>query len=242
MPGLRGCVCLLAGLLIASSAGAIAINQIDDFQDGTTQGWSAGSVLNPNPPQNLPDLGPAGLGDDVLSITGTGVFGPGANLVALNPVPFTGPSQWTGNYTAAGVAMIFLSVRNPSSSPLTLRLGVGAGDSLVSDGLFATTNGIPIPAQSGWFNVLFPLTAADLTFSFSNTPLTPINNPVVALTQVSQLRILHSTVISFRGEPIAAQLLVDNVVALPEPALSLQLGCALASLWVAQQLRRRGRV
>ncbi len=123
MPGLRVLVCLLFTLLSAPGAGAIAILLVDDFQDGTTQGWSAGSITNPNPPQNAPNAGPAGAGDHALLITAVGGFGPGSNLVALNPVPFTGPSQWTGNYSAAGVAMIFMSVRNPSASALTLRLG-----------------------------------------------------------------------------------------------------------------------
>jgi hypothetical protein len=239
MPGLRMLVCVLTTLLLATGADAIAILQVDDFQDATTQSWGTGSLANPNPPQNVPNVGPAGAGDHSLRITGVGGFGAGSNLVAMNPVPFTGPSQWTGNYSAAGVAMIFMSVRNPSASAITLRLGIGAGNSLLSDGMFATTAGIPIPALSGWPNVSIPLLAANLTFSFSNTPGTPIVNPAVALTDVTQLRILHSTAVNFRGEPIAAQLLVDNVVAVPEPGLPLQLGCAFGSLWVARAMRKR---
>ncbi len=238
MPGLRGLVFLLVFLLSAPGAGAIAILQVDDFQDGTTQGWISGA-FNPNPPVNLASLGPAGPGDHVLSITGNGVFGSGSNLVAMNPQAGTGTSQWTGNYTAAGVAMIFMTLRNPSNVSLTIRLGLVGGDPNVSDGRFVTTDGILLPPNSGWFSVEFPLTAADLTYSTSFTPTTPITNPTVALTQVSELRILHSTAVNYRGEPIAAQLLVDNVVAVPEPGLPLQLGCAFASLWVARAMRKQ---
>ena len=41
----------LAALLaaITTPAAAVTIGQIDDFQDGTTQGWGSG-LINPNPP------------------------------------------------------------------------------------------------------------------------------------------------------------------------------------------------
>ena len=105
--------------------------------------------------------------------------------------------------------------------------------------MFAGNTAVPINAQSGWRNILIPLTSSDLTFSFSNTPTTPITDPAVALTQVTQLRILHSTALSFRGESINAELLVDNVVALPEPGLPIQFGCALGSLWIAHALHKQ---
>ncbi len=235
-------LCVALSLLLATRVGAIAINQIDDFQDGTTQDWDSGGGGNPNPPENRPDQGPAGLGDHVLAIIGNGGFGAGSNLVALNPQPFTGPSQWTGDYTSANVAMIFMSVRNPSAVPISLRLGIAAGNTFTSDGMFATTNAVSIPALSNWRNIVVPLLASDLTFSFSNTPGSPISDPNAALTQVTQLRILHSNSVSFRGEAIAAELLVDNVVALPEPSLPLQLGVALGSLALLQRYRRRFRV
>jgi hypothetical protein len=173
-----------------------------------------------------------------LLLTANGTFGAGSNLVVMNPPPFTGPSQWTGNYTSAGVGLIWMQVRNPSNSALSLRIGIGAGNSLVSDGMFVTTNAVAVPATSDWRTIVFPLASTDLSFSFSNTPLSPITNPATALTDVTQLRLLHAVALSFRGEPIAAQLLVDNIVAVPEPGLPLQIGCALGALGAVEAIRK----
>ena len=38
---------------------------LNDFEDGTTQGWSNGGS-SPNPPTNIPDGGPGGAGDAFL--------------------------------------------------------------------------------------------------------------------------------------------------------------------------------
>jgi hypothetical protein len=238
MPGLRFVVLLVLVSISAARADAIALLSPDDFESGTTEGWGVGSATSPHQPSVALDAGPLGTGDDSLLLTSSGSFGAGSNLVVMNPVPFTGPSQWTGNYTAAGVGMIWMQVRNPSNASLSLRIGVGAGNSLSSDGFFVTTNAIAVPANSGWRTLAFPLSAADLTFSLSTTPLTPISNPATALTDVTQLRLLHAVAVSFRGEPIAAQLLVDNVVAVPEPAFLLQLGCAISALGALEAVRK----
>lgn len=226
-------------VLPAVAAGAVTLGHRDDFQDGTTQLWTAGSDFNPVPPRNLADAGPLGVGDNALSIRGTGQFGSsGGNLVALNPRPFTGASQWTGDYTAAGVTHLFLQAKNAGATNLTVRVGIGAGSSLSSDGMFASNAGFLLPAGSGWQTLVIPISASDLIFSFSNT-VTPINDPATALTQVTQLRLLHSTAVTFRGEAIAGELLVDNIVALPEPSLGLQLAFGLGCLWRVQRHRRR---
>jgi hypothetical protein len=241
MPGLRlfvcAFVCLLVPLSFASAAFGITLGQIDDFQDGTTQGWNSGGA-NPNPPANAANAGPLGAGDHALSITGNGGFGPGSNLVAMNPQAGFGSSQWTGNYTAAGVGLLFTTLRNPSQVPLSIRIGLVGGTS-TSEGRFVTTDAVVVPANSGWFTVDFPIGPADLTFSTSFTPGNPITDPAVALTQVIELRIVHSVAINYRGEPIDAELLVDNIVAVPEPGLVLQLACGIGVLGVARAIRRQ---
>ena len=63
-----GSLAALLTLFLAAghSASAIMIDQIDDFQDGTTAGWSHGNPSSPNPPANVPTGGPAGEGDAYL--------------------------------------------------------------------------------------------------------------------------------------------------------------------------------
>ena len=79
--------------------------QRDDFQDGTTQGWTTGGA-NPNPPTWVSDGGPEGVGDGFLRVEGNGSSGAGGNLVAFNS------AQWTGDYLAAGVTAIRADLRN----------------------------------------------------------------------------------------------------------------------------------
>ena len=48
----------LALALQAQVSQAVTIAQIDDFQNGTTMGWTVGSGSNPNPPANVADVAP----------------------------------------------------------------------------------------------------------------------------------------------------------------------------------------
>ena len=75
---------LAAAFFAAAPAGTVTLGQIDHFQDGTTQGWMRGLPMNPAPPINVPDVGPAGVGDHSLQITSTGGGGPGSRFVANN--------------------------------------------------------------------------------------------------------------------------------------------------------------
>ncbi len=212
---------LIAALTAASPAAAVVLGQIDDFQDGTVQGWIT-SLANPNPPINVPDVGPAGLGDDSLQITSTGIAGPGGRWVANNL------TQWAGDYPTAGVDMIALDVNNIGTVLLNLRLGfTGPG------GFFVTTVSLPIAAGSGWQTVAFSIAAANLTGA-TDQPSLDVNATLAA---VSQLR-LHSAVNpTWRGDIIVAQGLVDNVIAVPEPAQSLLLAAGLPLVGLLQRRR-----
>ena len=87
MPGLRGCSARYqASWSSRSDAGAIAILQVDDFQDGTTQNLERGEPANSDPPRTSRTSGRPEQANALL-ITGSGGFGAGANLVALNPCP-----------------------------------------------------------------------------------------------------------------------------------------------------------
>ena len=193
----------------AAPATAVTLGQIDDFQDGTTQAWMTGPV-NPNPPVNVPDVGPAGLGDHSLQITSAGAFGPGSRFVAFNA------AQWAGDYPTAGVDLIVLDVNNLASVTLNLRIALdGAG------GRFVTMASVPIAVGSGWQTVALSIAPADLTSAGG----LDVN---ATLGAVTQLRVISAANPTFQGDVITAQGLVDNVIAAPEPAESVLLSAGLA--------------
>lgn len=210
---------LLAAVLAAAApAAAVTLGQIDDFQDGTTQGWTSGPI-NPNPPINVPDVGPAGPGDDSLQITSTGVFGAGGRFVAFNG------AQWAGDYLTAGVDMIVLDINNIGAVSLNLRVALdGLG------GRFVTTASVPIAPASGWQSVGLSINPADLTSAGG----LDVNATLGAVTQLRVISALNPT---FQGDVIAAQGLVDNVIAAPEPAQSILLAAGLALVGLLQRRR-----
>lgn len=212
---------MLGALALAAPASAVTQGQIDDFQDATTQGWLSG-VQNPNPPVNVADVGPAGAGDHSLQLTSTGGFGAGSALVGFNM------TQWSGDYGTEQVTMIVADVNNVGAVNLTLRLAFnGAG------GQFSSTVGVSLAAGSGWQTIAFPIEAGDLT----TVGGTDVN---ATLASVSQLRLLHASSPAFMGDRIAAQLRVDNIVAVPEPSTLLLFTAGIVALR-ALQIRRPGR-
>jgi hypothetical protein len=90
---------LLATVCLLSSSLAVAdpiVDQVDDFEDGTTQGWIVNLLgMAPPPPGalpiNVPTGGPGGLGDNFLRLASLGGNGPGSRLVVINLAP-----RWTG--------------------------------------------------------------------------------------------------------------------------------------------------
>ena len=213
----------LCALVISTSALAITPGQIDTFGDGTTLGWF---VPGPSaiPPVNILTGGPAGAGDPYLQLTATGGAGPGSRLSVLND------EQWTGNYPAAGIALIRMDVNNFGPADLHLRLlledlpdepGPPLNLALSADAVF-------IPAGSGWRTIEFPIAAADLLPG-------GIGTVAGALADVNTLRIFHNPDPAFPGPAIGiptvnAILGVDNITAVPEPAAALLLtGTLLAT-------------
>ncbi len=183
----------LAVVLLTLAAGpnscTIASGSVDDFQDGTTQGWRSGSA-NPNPPTWQPSGGPDGAGDGYLRIEGTGTAGSGGNLVAFNT------AQWTGDYTRAGVVAIGAELRNLGESELVIRLLVeGRG------GSFVTAAAARLPVGDGWRRVVWPL-----------APFSSGRDAADVLAQVTKLRILHAP--TAESEPVAGVLGVDDVTSL----------------------------
>jgi hypothetical protein len=197
-----GKMALAVSWIVASSAQAVVLGQVDDFETGTTQGWTSGTP-DPTPVVNVPDGGPGGPGDAYLRILSSGGIGAGSRLTAINP------AQWTGNYILAGVARISADVRNQGQTQLDLRLMIERD--VIAGGQRFVTAPVSVPAGSGWVRATWQVGALNLIPNPGT--VTPVD-PAVALTQVAQLRIFHNPQPSFPGPELVAELGVDNIRAL----------------------------
>lgn len=178
---------------LAVWAFAISLGQQDDFQDGTTQGWGGGAN-----PTNIPDGGPNGAGDRFLQITSRGGFGAGSRLATFNV------SQWTGNYQAAGVDGIRVHLRNQSSQTLSMRVVIFGP----LGSRYTSRNAITLPPDNTWRQVTFSLREADLVNVFGSETYSQV------ITDVTRLMFRHDAEPPEEGgDPIAAQLGIDNITA-----------------------------
>ena len=208
------------------------IGQIDTFEDGTTMGWGAGGQ-HPNPPTNVATGGPNGLGDGFLQIEATGGGGPGSKLAAFNM------TQWAGDYAAAGIEQIRMSVRNFGPDDVFLRLLVlNFSGGFPSD--MAITDAVLVAANGDWQSVSFDLAAADLTV-LAGTAAGVRSN-------VQELRLFHNPNPTYPNPPIGppavtATIGVDNIqAAVPEPASVLLTSSGLLlALWARRLRRNAGR-
>lgn len=229
-------VALLA-LGAADAAHALSIGQTDDFQSGTTQGWTSG-VPNPFPPITMPDGGPAGAGDAYLLMRSLGEpEGPGARLVAFNL------DQWAGNYTSAGIASITLAAFNLGTSDLFLRLMFMDPTAGPPTNVAVSTEAVFLPGGSGWTPVTFPVLASDLTALLGNAD--------AVLSNTTVLRLFHGIDTGFPPQPVGALLGVDNICALgadgdasacgnggtpvPEPGALALLGVGMLGLMIGRR-------
>jgi hypothetical protein len=222
-----GAVAWMAAAALSTPAAAVSVGQVDTFEDGTTQGWLVGllGATSPAPPANQASGGPAGADDNFLLLTAIGGVGAGNRLVVINL------GQWAGDYTAAGVTAIRMDLRNLGDTELSLRMFIEnptAGPP--TDTAFSTTPFVLAPG-SGWQSAVFPIAAADLTAGAGSV--------ATALSTATAIRIFHSAAAGFPGEPIVAQLGVDNITAVPEPGAAWLMGLGLAGLAAGAVRRRR---
>lgn len=206
-----GAACL--GLATAP-ASAVQLGQVDSFAAGL-DGWGTGAA-SPVPPAWADGGGPGGVADGYLRLFASGGSGAGARLVAI------AGDQWTGDYGAAGVTGLSLWLRNEGVTDLSLRLWLrGAAGAAFS------LQPVLLAPGSGWQAARYGLRATDFS------------GPAAAvLAGVTELRLYHGTSAAFPTEAIVAQVGVDNVTAVPEPATAGLWLLGLAGLRAWSQRRR----
>lgn len=200
-----------------SPAAAVSLGEFDDFQDASLENWAVGSI-SPVPPLNVASGGPEGTNDRYLLLRSLGTGGPGGKLVAFNS------AQWSGDFLTAGVTEIRMQVRNLGDTDLALRLVIeGAGGQSLGTRTVAS-----LPTGGDWTSVSFSLASADLSGGDYAT----------VLGSVTTLNLLHSPSLAIarsQAPTIAAQLGVDNIAAVPEPAAVILMVLGLAGLtWRAR--------
>lgn len=191
-------------LVIALSVCAVSNAQIEagflnDFEDGTTQGWSNGGS-SPNPPTNVPDGGPGGAGDGFLEEISGGGAGPGSRMIIFNGNP-----EWLGDYSNAVVVALDFDAKVPTNDDLLLRVAMEGGS---DDTAISSTIPVTIPGQSSWSGYTISLLPSDFTIVSGSNTVEEVLQDVV------DVRILHSTDPSYIGESIEATLHLDNITAI----------------------------
>lgn len=172
------------------------LNQLEDFSG--THEWATG-VPNPNPPVIQPDAGPLGSGDNVLRVSSNGGSSAGGRLVVYNE------TLWTGDYTTAGILSLAADLRNMGTNTLSMRVAVNG------PGGWFVTAASPVTAFSGWSSRVFDIRPSALVSAGGG-------NAAATMAAVSELRILHSSVVDYRGARVSSGFMVDNVRAIPEPS------------------------
>lgn len=202
--------------LVAAPVWAITLGQVDDFQDGTTQGWGGGST-----PTNVADGGPDGAGDRYLQVSSTD-FHLGTNNLL----------QWAGDYLAEDVEELVFHLNNFGPDPVALRVSLIGADGTT----FTSTDEAVLAAGSGWVSASFGLSEAELTRTQGAGTLDQ------TLAAVTVLLLRHDPdPISPPGEAnfVTGVLGIDNVTTLPEPDLPLGLATGVPALAMLARVRAR---
>jgi hypothetical protein len=197
------------GLACLIPAQAVVLFQIETF-DGPTE-WTSGTQ-NPSPPTITSNTGPGGSGDSSLRITASPGSGPGSRLIAYNE------GDWAGNYLGAGIHTLSMDLRNQSTITASMRVAVNG------PGGWWVTEAAQLPRFSTWTPSSFDLRPSSLLNAGGT-------DAALTLSNVTEIRILHSSVAGFRGETGQRTILVDNIQTVPEPSTTLLLLAATGCLF-----------
>ncbi len=230
----RGLTLLVALAVVCVSqtrADAVPVG-IETF-DGT-HAWVFGGGLEGQPATPLgvsPGGGPGGAGDPYLVVEALGGNGPQSRLSAQNF------GDWSGDYTAAGVTQVVGDVHNFGPEDVYLRLLFVEFGAMGPVNAAFTTAAVHVAAGSGWQDIAFAVTAADLTAI--------VGSAAAALASTHEFRVFHNPEPFFGPgmmPAVTATVGLDNLQAVtdasvPEPATAVLLGAALAGAFARRRHR-----
>ena len=185
-----------ASLCFAGASHAqVTFGHLDNFQDGTTQGWGDGQGSG----DNISTGGPAGAGDAYFAYT------------PFNKLVFFNQTTWVGNYLTAHVSRIEFDAANFGDAD-TLHVRVAAfSEANFSRNAFATVQSVDLPPDHSWHHVAFDLSPGAMTVVGGSLDYNTL------MSSVGQLRILSAQLPSYQGDFVQDTLAVDNVRALALP-------------------------
>ncbi|HVT13400.1 MAG TPA: PEP-CTERM sorting domain-containing protein [Fimbriimonadaceae bacterium] len=211
---LRSAFGVAAFLLAVGAQAQIVVGQTDTFPVDTMS-WQGAH------PSWVSTGGPGGAGDSFLQLVSTGGSGPGSNMALNNS------SQWSGDYTSAGVGSISADFENLGDTQLIMRLTFFDSNDSTQ---WVSSSFITLDPGTGWQHFTYAIDPGQFiqtegTTSFADT-----------MSNVHRMMFRHDPVGSSGGTSIVATLGVDNIHAapVPEPA-----SLAVVGLGVLALLRRR---
>jgi hypothetical protein len=172
---------VLLACFVCGTSYAVTAGHVDDFEDGTTQGWEEGEgtiTPNPNPPTNVANGGPTGAGDNFLENVSSGGAGAGSRQLIFNT-----SANWTGDFVAAGINSIRVDVQVDASSqgPLQLRIAFEG----TNGARFASTNPVEVPDDGDWHTINIPFNASAMTQILAGATFAQ------AAAGVTEVRLIH---------------------------------------------------
>lgn len=171
--------------------------QTDDFQSGTSEGWTDGVLMSPTVQTTG---GPAGIGDAFLMISTSSPIGPGSKLATFN----TGP-DWVGDYANLNASSVTVDLMNPTGSSMVEMRLVLFGP-LNTSQRWTSTISTAVLSDSIWRNYEFSLAEEELTSVGSASNYGDMIDSVV------RIMLRHDMgAPSNGGTPVSASLGIDNV-------------------------------
>ncbi|TXE20006.1 T9SS type A sorting domain-containing protein [Psychroserpens burtonensis] len=190
-------------LISAAALSQVSANQVDDFEDGTTQDWIIGNPSGAaSPPVNVATEGPDGVDDNYLTYTSTPpeTGGAGSKMIVFNAA-----IQWSSNFTSEGIVAIKFDVR-VLTNDLNLRVAFQGPNGK----RICTTNAVNIVAGSGWQSIIIPISASNFT-AVGGSGAVSISD---ALAAVNTMRILSSDTPTWTNpDTVVATINLDNITA-----------------------------
>jgi hypothetical protein len=227
----------ISAAIVLAALPASASAQINDFEDGTTQGWQTNLLGMGGASQPVVQAGGyGGPADDYLLITSFGGTGPGSRLNIINP------TGWAGNYLTNGVTGFSARLINLGTTDLYLRiLFEDPGPMTPPANIAYLDDPFFLPAGGGWTDAFFSASPVAL--------LAGLGSVEGALANTTTLRLFHSFADTFPNpgggiEPITAQLGLDDfravgsAGAVPEPSTWAMLIAGFALVGGAMRARR----